>query len=140
MGLERQFDEVDISLNPTEPTPVQPIFLGKVEGWTPIALTIAKNGYTYVLWRDTSGLVSIWKLDSSLDFSMDNTKANPPGPWGVYGWSAVGLTADVGGSSYLRLIWRNTDGRVSIWCVNPDTLDVCGANALGPFVQVAPAG
>jgi hypothetical protein len=111
----------------------QPVSYPAHEGWTPIALTAAANGYTYVLSQTTEGAVSIWKLDNSLDLVKYMNPAQGP----FSGWIPEGLTADTGGSSYLRLIWRNTNGQASIWCVDPD-LNPCGSYVLGPYVGVAP--
>ena len=56
----------------------------------------------------------------------------------IPGWIAEGLAVDTDGSSYLRLIWRNTNGAVAVWCVD-QYLNICGKSpALGPYVGVAP--
>jgi hypothetical protein len=98
---------------------LQPVVYGPYDGWAPIAMTVAANNYSYILWRRTGGLVSLWKVDPGLNFITASTY----GPY--FGWSPESLGVDTDGASYLRLIWQYLDGTVDIWCVDPN-LNYCG--------------
>src|SRR5712671_4667247 len=48
------------------PYPTLYAFLGPFVGWSPIAITTARNNNTYVLWRHTNNYASLWVFDQSL--------------------------------------------------------------------------
>jgi hypothetical protein len=118
---------LDKHLNQNAPT----AFYGPYDGWVPIAMTVAADNYSYILWRRTDGLIDLWKVDPNLHVIAD-TKYGP-----FYGSTAESFGVDTDGSSYLRLIWRNTEGRLDVWCVDPN-LVYCGDRAYGPYLGFDP--
>jgi hypothetical protein len=105
---------------------------GPYSGWTPVALTTAgtaaDNNNTYVLWRYSTGAISLWSVDSNLNY----VGSVGYGPYAD--WTAETLSvATRGPDSSLRIIWRNTNGAVSVWAVNSN-LNLFLAHAYGPFV------
>jgi len=88
---------------------------GPYAGWSPIAVTTARNNNTYVLWRNTDGSISLWLVDPNLNFVTFHAYGPYPS------WIAKGLSVDTNGNTNnFRVIWRNTDGSVSVWMVDAD--------------------
>lgn len=115
---------VDKNLN--QSALLQPVGYGPYDGWIPIAMTVAANNYSYVLWRRTGGQITLWKLDGGFNL-ISHAEYGP-----YYAWLAESLGIDTDGASYLRLIWRNVDGNVDIWCVDPN-LNYCGDKQQGSY-------
>jgi FG-GAP-like repeat len=66
------------------------------------------NGDADILWRDTSGNVGLWVMQSTTFESG-----------GVFGqvptsWSVVGL-GDLNGDGKADLVWQDTQGDVGLW-------------------------
>jgi len=109
---------------------------GPYPGFEPIALTIVpvstgigiEEDITYVLWTNTDGSISLWKVDSNLNWVTSKVS----GPFA--GWTAQGLSS---GNGELRMIWRHTTGAVSVWIVDPNTL-AAFAREHGPFFGFDP--
>src|SRR5947209_6261721 len=68
---------------------------------------VGSDGYTRVLWRATNGSVSVWKVDSNLNY----TDSHIYGPYD--GWTPLSLAVSSNNRTYL--LWRNTSGQAAIW-------------------------
>jgi hypothetical protein len=109
---------------------------GPFPTWIPIAYCVANNNNSYVLWRNTSGSVSIWRLDVNLVFQTSATYGQVP----FLGWTAYELSCSTNTSNTARLLWRNTNGGLSIWIINPDLTVGTTATFAQPFGWVPGAG
>lgn len=92
------------------------VIVGPVPTWFPVAYCVTNSNDSYVLWRNTTGLASIWRLDVNLAFVSANLYQGPQ----VQGWEAYGLSCDTVAASTQRLLWKNTNGQVAIWIINRD--------------------
>jgi hypothetical protein len=102
---------------------------GPYPGYDPIAITVGSSNNTYVLWRHTSGSISLWKVDGNLNLISYQT-------YGPYtGWRADSLSS---GNGELRLIWRYTTGDVSVWDVDAASLNYVNSRVDGPFFGFDP--
>ncbi len=81
---------------------------------------VGSDGYTRVLWRATDSSVSLWKLDSSLNYSTGKVY----GP--INGWVPVALVTGL--DNYTRLLWRATDGSAALWLLDSNLNLVTSAN------------
>ncbi len=71
------------------------------------------DGYSDILWRDTSGNMAIWEMSGSAILNE-----NTAGLGGVPTvWSIVGQH-DFNGDGYADFLWRNTSGDLAIWEMN----------------------
>jgi hypothetical protein len=85
---------------------------------------IGADGLTRLLWRGTDGEISLWRLDTSLNF----VDFHAYGPFA--GWSPVAITTAHNNNTYV--LWRNTDGSISLWLVDPN-LNLVTFHTYGPF-------
>ena len=82
---------------------------GPYSGWTPLAITTLNNNYTYVLWQYLDGTVTVWQVDTYLNYVTQHV-------YGPYtGWSAKGLCADTTTGNQFCIIWKHNNGSVSVW-------------------------
>jgi hypothetical protein len=83
---------------------------GPYFGYTPIAITAAKNNKTYVLWRYFDGSIVLWRADTFLNYEFGRS-------YGPYtGWTAKGLSVDTNGTtSGFNVVWRYADGTINVW-------------------------
>jgi hypothetical protein len=102
---------------------------GPFYGWEPIALTTANNRNSYVLWRHTNGAISLWLVDANLNYVTHRQ-------YGPYeGWTAESLSVEtIGGvnKDRFRVIWRATNGQVSLWIVDAN-LNFVNNHVHGPY-------
>jgi hypothetical protein len=108
---------------------------GPYYGWTPIALTTAYNGNSYVLWRNTNGSISLWLVDANLNYVTSRA-------YGPYdGWIAESVSVETAGpgNNRFRVIWRDTAGKVSIWIVDA-ALNFVNNHVYGPYFGFVPKG
>ena len=68
---------------------------------------VGTDGYTRLLWRATNGSVSVWKVDSNLNY----TDSHIYGPYD--GWTPLSLAVSSNNRTYL--LWRNTSGQAAVW-------------------------
>jgi hypothetical protein len=66
-----------------------------------------KDGFSDILWRNGQAL-SIWLMNGASPIGF----LSPPNV--AWGWSLQGI-ADLDGNLASDLVWRNTDGTVSVW-------------------------
>jgi hypothetical protein len=82
------------------------------------------DGYSDILWRDTSGNLAIWEMQGSTILN-----ANSAGLGGVATtWSIVGQH-DFNGDGYADMLWHDTSGNLAIWEMNGTT--ILNANSVG---------
>jgi hypothetical protein len=89
---------------------------GPVPTWIPTAYCVTNSNDSYVLWRNTTGLVAIWRLDVNLGFINAALYQGPQ----AQGWEAYSLSCDTLPASTQRLLWKNTSGSVAVWIINRD--------------------
>jgi hypothetical protein len=89
---------------------------GPVPTWIPVSYCVTNSNDSYVMWRNTIGLVAIWRLDANLGFINANLYQGPQ----VQGWEAYELSCDTLAASTQRLLWKNTNGNIAIWIINRD--------------------
>jgi FG-GAP-like repeat len=71
------------------------------------------DGYSDVLWRDTSGDVARWLMQGTSILNLATSSfANLPTTWSIVG------TGDFNGDGYADILWRDTSGDVAIWLMN----------------------
>jgi hypothetical protein len=99
------------------------------EGWTPVAITVASNSHTYMLWRHTSGATSVWQMDENLNGVAGGGYESGP----ENGWTAQGLSS--GPEGQVQIIWRLSDGRVAVYAFHAyvDRLQYVERQFHGPF-------
>jgi V8-like Glu-specific endopeptidase len=72
-----------------------------------------------ILWRNTDGAISLWRLDAAgnhIDYRV----------YGPYaGWTPVSYANN-------RILWRHTDGRISYWVLNEANVHLSYAES-GPY-------
>jgi hypothetical protein len=85
---------------------------------------LGPDGFTRLMWRGTDYHISLWKLDSNLNFS--SFKEFGPFP----GFIPIAITTDHFNFTYV--LWRHTDGHISLWLVDPN-LNFVNFHEYGPF-------
>jgi hypothetical protein len=71
------------------------------------------DGYSDLLWRDTSGNVAIWEMNGTTILNQATSfVGNVAGNWSVFG------TGDFNGDGNSDILWRDTSGNVAIWEMN----------------------
>jgi hypothetical protein len=71
------------------------------------------DGYSDIVWRDTSGNTAIWLMNGTTLTNQDSSfVANVPSQWAIVG------QRDFNGDGYADLLWRDTSGNVAIWETN----------------------
>jgi hypothetical protein len=85
---------------------------------------IGGDGITRVLWRGTDSSISLWAVDSNLNFITSHLY----GPYA--GWLPIAMTTDYGGYTYV--LWRNTDSTITLWLVDPN-LNFVTSKVYGPY-------
>jgi DNA-binding beta-propeller fold protein YncE len=102
---------------------------GAASAQTQVA-TVGADGYTRAMWRGTDGSVSLWKLDTVLNFVGSHNY----GPYA--GWSPVALTM-LGNNTYV--LWSATDGMANIWVLDAN-LNFITSRTFGPVGGWVPEG
>ena len=69
------------------------------------------DGYSDILWRDTSGNVAIWLMNDTIIQSAA-VVGNVPSSWAIVG------QRDFNGDGKADILWRNSNGDVGIWLMN----------------------
>ena len=84
--------------------------------WQAVALATGPNGVNRILWRNPDGRATLWRVYPDGSFGT----SQPYGPYTDVGgrWQAV--AASVGPDNVAHILWRNPDGRATVWYVNPD--------------------
>ena len=80
------------------------------------------DGYSDILWQDTSGEVAIWEMNGTS--VIGGGRLGNPGP----SWHAIG-TGDYYGHGYSDILFQNVSGEVYIWEMNGTS--VIGGASLG---------
>jgi uncharacterized repeat protein (TIGR03803 family) len=80
------------------------------------------DGYSDILWQNTSGEVAIWEMNGTS--VIGGADLGNPGP----GWHTI-ATGDFNGDGHADILWQNTSGEVAIWEMNGT--NVIGGGSLG---------
>lgn len=81
---------------------------GPYSGWSPIDLSSDTSGNAYILWANTSGAISIFKVGSTL--SLETSQSLGP----FSGWAAKSLATSPDG--HVHVLWNHTaDNEASIY-------------------------
>jgi hypothetical protein len=81
--------------------------------WTIIGLgDFNGDGYSDILWRDTSGDLALWEMNGTRVLNPTATFVAT-----VPGWSVVG-TGDFNGDGMSDILWTNGNGVYAIWEMN----------------------
>jgi hypothetical protein len=114
---------------------------GPYPGFTPLAITTANNGDTFVLWTYRDHSIVLWKVDPNLNYLT--SKAYGPYP----GWAAQGLSVDTGqglngsnvgvclvncGIPSFRVTWANANGSANVWELDQN-LNYITSHVYGPY-------
>jgi hypothetical protein len=94
-------------------------------------MTVLCNNYTYVLWKNTNGSISLWKVDPNLNYVSSNVF----GPF--EGWIPESLSPDQANPGSIRVLWRETMGLISIWVVDSN-VNLALNKVYGPFFGFDP--
>jgi hypothetical protein len=107
---------------------------GPYTGYTPIAMTAAANNKTYVLWRYVDGSIVLWRLDTFLGFEFSKTY----GPYTGYTAESLSVSTNgTSGASDFRVIWRYSNGSISVWDVDQN-LNYLKSYVAGPYFGYDP--
>jgi FG-GAP-like repeat/FG-GAP repeat len=89
------------------------------------------DGYSDILWRDTSGNVAIWEMNGTTILNQATSfVANVAGNWSIAG------TGDFNGDGKGDILWHDSSGNVAIWEMNGTTI----LNQATSFVANVPGG
>jgi hypothetical protein len=106
--------------------PIQVISSSCTPGPSTIAHDFNGDGYSDILWRDTSGNMAIWEMQGSTILNPSSS-----GLGGVATtWSIVGQR-DFNGDGYADLLWHDTSGNLAIWEMNGTTILNPSSTGLG---------
>ena len=98
--------------------------------WQAVALATGPNGVSRILWRNPDGRATLWHVyaDGSTDTSQ------PYGPYTDAGGTWQAVACSVGPDNVAHILWRNPDGRATLWQVNAN--GSFGISApYGPYVD-----
>ena len=83
-----------------------------------------------IVWRDTSGEVSIWLMNGSTIASSSDVTSNGKAVAPDASWSVAGL-GDFNADGKRDILWRDTSGEVSAWMMNGTTIASSGDLTFG---------
>ena len=76
------------------------------------------DGYADILWRHTSGNLSLWLMSSG---SLRENPTLSPGKISDVNWQIQGV-GDFDGDGQADILWRHTSGSLSLWLMDGPTL------------------
>ena len=74
------------------------------------------DGKADLVWRHTSGAVSLWKMNGVSAVELVALAATNAPDWKLVG------SGDLDGDGKPEIVWQNTDGRLAAWFMSGDTL------------------
>jgi hypothetical protein len=85
------------------------------------------DGYSDILWSDTSGDLALWEMNGSTILNPSTTGLGTvPAPWAIFG------QRDFNGDGNADILWRNTStGDIAIWEMNGTTILNPNASGVG---------
>ena len=94
------------------------------------------DGNRDILWRSTSGQVSLWTMNGSAitgggDLTSGGAAVRPDATWSIAG------IGDFNGDGNSDILWRNSNGSLNLWQMNGTTITSGGAVTSGG-VAVSP--
>jgi hypothetical protein len=104
---------------------------GPYPGYTPVALTVGWNDYSYVLWNYVDGTAVIWVVDPYLNY----VGGVAYGPYA--GWTAESLSTGTS-LTELRLLWQSDIGELAVFGLGAEALLINDA-LYGPYVGWSPS-
>ena len=99
--------------------------------WAATSVSVGPDGVTHILWNHSDGRVILWYVNTDGSYGLDGVY----GPYGEPNSNDVWHTASLatGSDGVSRLLWKHSDGRATLWYVNPDNsyglTDVFAADA-----------
>jgi len=92
------------------------------------------DGNTDILWRDTTGDVAMWFLNSSLTVQSAASLGNVPTSW------SIAQTGDYNGDGKSDILWIDNTGNLAVWFMNGGTISSsAGLGNVGGSWQVQSA-
>src|SRR3984885_11947693 len=84
------------------------------------------DGYSDILWRDTSGNLAIWEMNGSTILNPSTTGlGGVPTTWSIFG------QRDFNGDGNADILWRDNSGNLAIWEMNGTTILNPSTSGLG---------
>ena len=101
--------------------------------WSATAVSVGPDNVVHLLWSNTDNRAMLWSVQSDFSFTLAGfgpyTDDTPQ-----HLWSATALSTGPDGLSHI--LWNNTDNRVMLWDVNPDSSFTLAG--FGPYTDGAP--
>jgi hypothetical protein len=98
---------------------------GPFSGWLTLGMVMRPDNKLQLPWDHTSDhAFSLWRLDSAEGYEGSNAYGPYPS-WQVF-------NGDVDGADKSHILWRKTDGSISLWRLSP-TGDLENAANFGPY-------
>lgn len=108
-GVFKPRIRVNTALSTLDPDPVAPPAVGRDLN------DFNGDGTADILWRHTSGTVSIWSL-SGLTLLGTRLYEGVSNDWTIVG------AGDFNGDGTADLLWRNSSGAISVWLLSPTSI------------------
>ena len=103
-------------------------------GWSGEAMAVGPDGKTRVVWANTNGQGALWT--ATAEGAFESVSINGPHHDGFGGfWKPIDIA--VGADNKMRVLWRRSDGRASLWLVNSGYGLEAGVDH-GPFTNAVP--
>jgi hypothetical protein len=85
---------------------------------------VGGDGNTRLLWRGTDNHISLWRIDSALNYQIFHEY----GPY--FGYEPIAITTANNNNTYV--LWRHTSGKISLWVIDAN-LNFLNFREYGPY-------